>query len=204
MTTPANKPCILAVDDHRVSLRVLTILLGSDYEVIGVQTSEQAMEELENSKTGEFSLILVNIELENNENGLELVKNIRRHPVYNDVPVIIVSATLDKVNTTVAHRAGVNDWIVKPVDKAILMDKVSRLQEKSYFAQPESNIDILPSLNWEDQGVFFQYSPHFQHLIKGSDSDEVKRAMLAFLKEKSMTDHIPWIEPKLIDNRIQS
>jgi two-component system chemotaxis response regulator CheY len=60
-------------------------------------------------------------------NGLELVKRVRRAPSLNDLPIIMVTSEKAKYNVIEAVKAGVDDYIVKPLKEKALMEKISRV-----------------------------------------------------------------------------
>ena len=56
--------------------------------------------------------------------GLELVKIIRSLDKYKDLPVIMVTSEAAKYNVLEAIKAGVTDYIVKPVSAVKLLSKI--------------------------------------------------------------------------------
>jgi CheY-like chemotaxis protein len=51
-----------------------------------------------------------------NIDGIELVKQIRAHPVHGDVPVIMISASSDEQKAELSMRAGAGLFLTKPID----------------------------------------------------------------------------------------
>lgn len=60
-------------------------------------------------------------------NGLELVQRLRREPEHASLPIIMVTSEAAKYNVIEAVKAGVNDYLVKPVTEAKLRDKVNHI-----------------------------------------------------------------------------
>ena len=61
-------------------------------------------------------------------NGLDLVKIVRKMEQYKDLPIVMVTSEAAKYNVMEAIKAGVTDYIVKPVTGISVMEKI-----KSYL-----------------------------------------------------------------------
>lgn len=59
-------------------------------------------------------------------NGLDLLIYIRNHDLYAAMPFIMISGNIDPVDVTMAIKAGVSEYIVKPYTKKILKEKIHR------------------------------------------------------------------------------
>jgi two-component system chemotaxis response regulator CheY len=60
-------------------------------------------------------------------NGLDLVKKLRADPRYDRLPIIMVTSEAAKYNVIEAVKAGVNDYLIKPVSERNLMEKIDRV-----------------------------------------------------------------------------
>lgn len=60
-------------------------------------------------------------------NGLDLVKKIRNSPDLKNLPIIMITSESAKYNVIEAVKAGVNDYLVKPVSDKSLIEKIDRL-----------------------------------------------------------------------------
>ncbi|MCB2210809.1 response regulator [bacterium] len=56
--------------------------------------------------------------------GLSLVKEIRHNPNFSSVPIIMITTEGAKEEVLEALRNGVNDYIVKPFTKQIILEKI--------------------------------------------------------------------------------
>ncbi len=115
---------VLVADDSSVNRIGLTMLL----EKYGMHTEEavdgsEALEKLEN---GSFDLVLMDIGMPK-VNGLEATRRIRQsaRPKIAPVPVIGLSGESDEQLIREALQAGMNDYLVKPVDAQLLLVKIS-------------------------------------------------------------------------------
>lgn len=48
--------------------------------------------------------------------GIDVLRAARRHPVWKQVPIVIVTTSRENSDISVAYELGVNSYIVKPVD----------------------------------------------------------------------------------------
>ena len=60
-------------------------------------------------------------------NGLELVKKLRERKDRVQIPIIMITSESAKYNVIEAVKAGVNDYLVKPVSDKSLIEKLDRL-----------------------------------------------------------------------------
>lgn len=59
--------------------------------------------------------------------GLEFYKRAKKEELLGDVPFLMVSAENEKAKIATALKAGVNDYILKPVDLQRLKEKIEKL-----------------------------------------------------------------------------
>ena len=61
------------------------------------------------------------------QNGFQLTRAIARHPQYAAVPIILCTSKNQETDRVWGMRQGAKDYIVKPVNPAELMAKISAL-----------------------------------------------------------------------------
>ena len=59
-------------------------------------------------------------------NGLEFTKKIRAIEHYKSVPIIMVTSEAAKYNVVEAIKAGVTNYVVKPIKSEVLVEKISK------------------------------------------------------------------------------
>ena len=69
------------------------------------------------------------------KNGLECLREIRKHPVLGDLPVVVFSSTSRPVNIDVAYEMGADLFFVKP----------------SIFKTLLASVKAILALNWNDR-----------------------------------------------------
>ena len=116
-----NKQLILVVDDEQVILELLQRhLSGLGFEVMTCLSGEDA---LARGMPALPSLVFLDIKMPG-MGGLECLREIRlRHP---SVPVIMLTAIVDREAVLKAADYGVNDYLFKPIDLDSLTKMVRR------------------------------------------------------------------------------
>ena len=59
--------------------------------------------------------------------GLEFVKNVRKHREYSSIPILMISSESDPKMMARALIAGTDDYLVKPVDAEMLRERLAAL-----------------------------------------------------------------------------
>ena len=122
-TNTAEKKRILLVEDDEGSSRYIETLLHDRWDLTTAFWAEDAWDILQ---TQPIDLVLMDISLPGDENGLDLTKRIRRESTNPDIPIIAVTAhayASDRVNCL---TAGCQEYISKPFDKDAFFSLIER------------------------------------------------------------------------------
>jgi CheY-like chemotaxis protein len=121
-STNAINKTVLIVDDEPVMLTALGTIMRNDYDVRIAKSGKAALRVLE-SVTPDILLLDISM---TDMDGFQLLESIRLMPACAATPVIFVTAhqTLD---TQEKIRAAGADYITKPADAALLLQKASAL-----------------------------------------------------------------------------
>ena len=123
-----GKKRIVAVDDSNVVLKTLkNVLDKEEFELHAFSTGTRALEYLE-QKEKIPDLIILDIEMPI-MNGYEVLKRIRSILHLQRVPVIFLTSNNRKTEVMKAVTDGVKDYVVKPIDKDVLLKKLYFLLE---------------------------------------------------------------------------
>ena len=120
-----EKKKIVAVDDSGIILMMLTKVLGEKYEVHAFSTGKRTLQFLK-EKDRTPDLIILDIDMPE-INGYEMLQMIKEKDHLENVPVIFLTSNSDKSHVVKAVAGGAKDYVVKPIDEEILMEKVSSL-----------------------------------------------------------------------------
>jgi len=73
----------------------------------------------------DFKLIITDINMPD-INGLELITFLRQHPVYKEVPIVIISTEAGEEDRRRGLAIGANDYLVKPFTDGELVQLVQK------------------------------------------------------------------------------
>ncbi|MCF6176430.1 MAG: PAS domain-containing protein [Victivallaceae bacterium] len=113
-----NSPLVLLVEDNDVNLLLLKALLKKlNITTISAENGVEALDALE---AGEFKFILMDCQMPVMD-GYEATRQIRKsHASWADIPIIAMTANAMVGDEEKCFAAGMNDYISKPVDFALL------------------------------------------------------------------------------------
>jgi PAS domain S-box-containing protein len=123
----AGRINILIVDDEPKNLTVLeTVLDDPDYRLVRAESAEQALHAL---VVEEFALLILDIRLPG-MTGFELAQMIKQRKKTAGVPIIFLTAYYNEDQHVLeGYGTGAVDYLVKPLNPAILRSKVSVFAE---------------------------------------------------------------------------
>ena len=131
---------ILVVDDNIAILKQVQTYLADEYEVFLAKSGDLALQIFEKEKP---DLIILDIEMPY-MNGFVLLSLLKQKPYIKRIPVIFLTANKNKDIHIQALKAGARDFIVKPVEKNILLHRIKlHISFYSYQAQAEQNVISL-------------------------------------------------------------
>lgn len=113
-----NKPRILITEDDSENQRFLKMFLRKNF-ITDICDSDVTF--YENLKKNKYDVILMDISLKGNKNGLELTRELKANPDYSDIPIVCLTAHAFKKDIENALNAGVDIFLTKPVDNHLLM-----------------------------------------------------------------------------------
>ncbi len=112
---------ILYVDDDLQSRLLVKHLIGKLYDLTICSTAEEALRILE---SGKFNLILLDIRLEGEMTGIELLSKIRRMPEHENTPAIAITAFAFEEDKEYILSSGFTDYIAKPISLNAFKDMI--------------------------------------------------------------------------------
>lgn len=112
----------LVVDDAAVMRRLLRHHLEiMGFEVDEAANGQQALEKLDRLPDVTVALVDWNMPV---MNGIECLKAIRANPRYSSLAVVIVTTETEMDYIVAALAAGANDYIMKPLTREIVAEKL--------------------------------------------------------------------------------
>ncbi len=133
----------MIIEEDAVAMETLTAILEGKYDVFKINNPVDCLKTLAATKP-KIDLAIVDIEMPH-INGFKLIPLIKKHPLYAKVPFIILTSRTGKEYINKAILAGASDYIVNPVDKETLLQKVHKqLGDEEKQKEPED-----PLAQWE-------------------------------------------------------
>ncbi|CDN13029.1 Circadian input kinase A [Richelia intracellularis] len=126
VSLPPNSVDILLLEDDLDNAKVIqTFLENRNYRVTWVKSAREAWKVLTQINP---AVILLDIQLPDS-NGFELIKQLRQHEQYQDIPLIAQTAMAMQGDREACLSAGVNDYISKPLDLSKLARMIAKYMQ---------------------------------------------------------------------------
>lgn len=123
---------VVAIDDNPDAIDLIRKHLEKDYKVIGILSSEEAVEKIKQINPLAITLDI----MMPHKDGWQILKELKQNEETKDIPVIIVSIVDNK---SLAFSLGAADYFVKPLDGKALLRKIKFIETN----RPVKNILIL-------------------------------------------------------------
>ncbi len=117
-----DKKTVLAIDDNPEAIDIIRKYLGEEYRVVGLQSSEKAVEKAKEIKPLAITLDI----LMPKKDGWQVLRELKDTPETQDIPVIILSIVKDE---RLGFSLGAAEYIVKPVEKQVLLRKLKSFEK---------------------------------------------------------------------------
>lgn len=114
---------ILIIDDSITNVILLDAILGNrGYEIIKTSSVKEALPFMEHTLP---DLILLDL-LMPRVSGYKFLEDIRKNERTKNIPVMIVTAVIEKESKIKTQKLGIIDYIEKPIDIQALIEKVEK------------------------------------------------------------------------------
>ncbi|MDD7403845.1 MAG: response regulator [Butyribacter sp.] len=113
---------ILVADDDMVFWEIIRNMLEPQFRVSFVKSGTEVISFLQKEIP---SLILLDLNMPD-KSGLEVLQEIMAHRKWRDIPVLFITAENDSEMESKGFEAGALDFIIKPLDKNTLVQRVRR------------------------------------------------------------------------------
>ncbi len=132
MLSSSDKKTILVAEDIRSNFLLISALLKKYFDLVNVANGREAVEAVRNRH---FDLVLMDMKMPVMD-GLTATAEIRKFNA--DLPIIALTAHAFDTDQQAAIEAGCNEYLVKPVDKAKLIEVLKRHCCKRSSVPPSS------------------------------------------------------------------
>lgn len=112
----------LVVDDARVARMMIANMMGElGFSVETAEHGEDALAQLDPTDLPEAIVTDWNMPV---MDGAELAKAVRSDPTLRHIPILMISSESDPRRVVKALLAGVDEYLFKPVDRAMLKERL--------------------------------------------------------------------------------
>jgi two-component system cell cycle response regulator len=128
---------VLVVDDRPASYERLAAVLASEHAVELAQDPNTALLQ---AAEGDFDLVIVSLGIENFD-GLRLCSQVRSLDRTRSVPILAITESNDDARMVRGLEIGVNDYLLRPIDKNELLARVrTQIRKKRYAERLRENV----------------------------------------------------------------
>lgn len=118
-----NLPTLLLVDDHPDTLKFLQLNLESHFNLLLAHNGKQAFALLEKQKVDLIVSDIMMPELD----GIEFCEKVKRHPKFEHIPLILLTAKTLESQQIEGFRAGSDAYLTKPFELDVLKAQINSL-----------------------------------------------------------------------------
>jgi CheY-like chemotaxis protein len=123
----SKRTAVLIVEDDPHSQLYFRKLLSAMYDTAVAASAREAWDLLHKEP---FSLVLMDISLKGDEDGLSLTRRLRSEEAFKNMPIVAVTAYAFPDDRRRALEAGCTDYLSKPVSSNDLHLKIAELTKK--------------------------------------------------------------------------
>ena len=170
---------ILYIEDSKTSQWVLKQKLG---KLAAITIADSLAEGRKLTSAQSFDLIIIDWSLPDGK-GTELLPEIRAKHSSQQLPVIVVSASLDRIMSMQALQMGANDCHLKPIPWAEFTRIVERMLSEPYVNPALKSGAVFTWVEGLVDGQFWLYCPEADLFLRGSDAGKVRRDVTQKLQD---------------------
>jgi two-component system, cell cycle response regulator len=130
---------ILLIDDRPASHERLAAMLASEH---AIEVEADPNDALFRAAEGSYDLVIVSLGLENFD-GLRLCSQLRSLDRTRNVPILAIAESENNARLVRGLEIGVNDYLIRPVDKNELLARVrTQIRKKRYTERLRDNVQL--------------------------------------------------------------
>lgn len=115
---------MLIVEDDFLSQKILNRLFKENYSISFCSSVEEYYNNYFNK---EYDIIIMDISLKSDKNGIDLIKEIKENKRMKKIPILCLTAHASHKDHRIAMESGADLFISKPVDNNKLIEAVNLL-----------------------------------------------------------------------------
>ena len=115
---------ILIVDDSPTMRRMVAAAL-QELTAVMFEEASNGLEAVEKLARGGVELMILDLNMPE-MHGLDVLRFVRSHGLYKSTPIIVLTTKYDSESKQSAVSAGATDYLTKPFEPRVLLDRVSK------------------------------------------------------------------------------
>lgn len=128
----ASKPVVVLVEDNKILVKTYEQMFASikelkAFRLAAFENAWAAMEWMNATGTGETPVAILLDWVMEGMTGIDMLVAVRKDPQFAHIPVIMATAKMGRLEVAEALARGANDYMVKPINTRILVQKLSKL-----------------------------------------------------------------------------
>lgn len=128
MSDNTNRPKLLIVEDDLENQKFLNIFLKRTFEIDICDSADSFYEKINQT---DFDIILMDISLRGNKDGLEITRELRkRNDRLKNIAIVGLSAHAFQRDKDNALKAGIDAFLTKPVQNDILLNTILKVYKE--------------------------------------------------------------------------
>jgi diguanylate cyclase (GGDEF)-like protein len=198
-----HKRSILIVDDNPQNIQLVASHLRQEgYRISFSQSGRDVLQKIEKVS---FDLILLDIMMPEMD-GFEICTRVREHPEYREVPIIFLTAKIDKESIVKGFEVGAVDYIVKPFHGSELLARIrTHLDLKAYREKVEQiniqlNKEILNGIKMQEE--LEASKAELEKMNRKLYEKATKDALTKLFNRRKMTDLIEYEYDRALRNKL--
>ena len=209
--TVENKPAILVVDDNADMREYLLALLGWRFNVITAENGLQALKKIGQDRP---DLVLTDVMMPDMD-GMALLSALRRNPITQAIPVIMLSARAGEEARIEGIDAGADDYLSKPFSARELVARVesqlklSKLRKVAIAQEAALNREInkVKQFAWEAlehiPEVFYTFDEDFRFTYMNAAGADLEARLGKPILGNVLWDVFPDLEGTIVETNFR-
>jgi len=169
---------ILYIEDSSMSQLLMRRYVGDAGALTICSTLRSAITRLQEHH---FDLLITDYMFPEGD-SLDLIIGVRHKFSAEELPIIVVSGSMDRLLLSCVLKAGANDGFPKPLKTVEFNEAVNRMLTQPYVRSPEHGAIDVRCFQWMNNGVHHQFCPDLALTCSGSSREEAAAKMQSLLE----------------------
>ena len=187
MAAPIDKSMSFLIVDDQFNVRrmIVNFLRAFDYQnFVDASDGERAWHKLQNNN---IDFIICDFNMPN-WSGLDLLKRVRNHPDYRNIPFLMVTAEVMEDLVAQSIEEGVDDYLTKPFQADTLMGKIRNILDRRHNPRP-IDLALQEGRKNLDSGNYDSALDYFKQAVDiAPDSPRAQLALAEALEKAGRDD----------------